>query len=301
MAGKGGGAWKVAYADFVTAMMAFFMVMWLTSQNDDVKEAIAHHFEDPFSFYEPNEHATSHKPRPGPPSHVALPKQRDQKGGRRSRRPTLMTLGDGNQTTTGTIVFFAPHSAELDAAAQSRLDDLLPSILGKPQKIEIRGHASRRPLPAESPFKDPWQLSYARCLATMDYLAQHGIAPERMRLSQAGVYEPLGKTNGQEKLAQQERVEVNLLNEMARDSLTGSDNQTPDDHAADDHAKEGHGQDNHAAEKHGDGHNDPAHKNEGHASEAHQPSKDDHHNAPPAKAAAHDDHAPAKPAAGEHH
>ena len=32
MAG-GGGAWKVAYADFVTAMMAFFLVMWLTSQS----------------------------------------------------------------------------------------------------------------------------------------------------------------------------------------------------------------------------------------------------------------------------
>ena len=30
MAGKGGGAWKVAYADFVTAMMAFFLVMWIT-------------------------------------------------------------------------------------------------------------------------------------------------------------------------------------------------------------------------------------------------------------------------------
>ena len=47
MAGKGGGAWKVAYADFVTAMMAFFMVMWLVSQGQDVKEAVAEHFRDP--------------------------------------------------------------------------------------------------------------------------------------------------------------------------------------------------------------------------------------------------------------
>lgn len=223
MAGKGGGAWKVAYADFVTAMMAFFMVMWLTSQNEDVKVAIAHHFEDPFSFHEPQEGATSHKPKPGPPSHVALPKAPDRKDGRRSRRPTVMTLGDGNVTTTGTIVFFAPHSVELDADAQSRIGELLPSILGKPQKIEIRGHASRRPLPADSPYKDAWQLSYARCLATMQYLEGKGISPERMRLSQAGVYEPLGKADGPQKLAQQERVEVSLLNEMARDSLTGSD------------------------------------------------------------------------------
>ena len=39
MAGKGGGAWKVAYADFVTAMMAFFMVMWLVGQNDKLKNS----------------------------------------------------------------------------------------------------------------------------------------------------------------------------------------------------------------------------------------------------------------------
>ena len=43
MAAGGGGSWKVAYADFVTAMMAFFMVMWLTSQDQKIKEAIAKH------------------------------------------------------------------------------------------------------------------------------------------------------------------------------------------------------------------------------------------------------------------
>src|SRR5271169_2572512 len=47
MAGKGGGAWKVAYADFVTAMMAFFLVMWIVGQNQPVKQAVAKYFEDP--------------------------------------------------------------------------------------------------------------------------------------------------------------------------------------------------------------------------------------------------------------
>jgi flagellar motor protein MotB len=50
MAGKGGGAWKVAYADFVTAMMAFFLVMWLCSQDQKVKKAVADYFGDPYSF-----------------------------------------------------------------------------------------------------------------------------------------------------------------------------------------------------------------------------------------------------------
>jgi chemotaxis protein MotB len=48
MAGKGGGgAWKVAYADFVTAMMAFFLVMWLCAQNAEVKKSVAEYFSDP--------------------------------------------------------------------------------------------------------------------------------------------------------------------------------------------------------------------------------------------------------------
>jgi len=45
--GHHGGAWKVAYADFVTAMMAFFIVMWLLSSSEDVKKAIQGYFRDP--------------------------------------------------------------------------------------------------------------------------------------------------------------------------------------------------------------------------------------------------------------
>jgi flagellar motor protein MotB len=52
MAGKGGGAWKVAYADFVTAMMAFFLVMWLVAQDSKKKEAVARYFTDPMGYYQ---------------------------------------------------------------------------------------------------------------------------------------------------------------------------------------------------------------------------------------------------------
>ena len=48
--GHHGGAWKVAYADFVTAMMAFFLVMWLVAQSNAVKAAVAGYFKDPGVF-----------------------------------------------------------------------------------------------------------------------------------------------------------------------------------------------------------------------------------------------------------
>lgn len=45
-----GGAWKVAYADFVTALMALFIVLWLTSQSSLVKAYIGQYFTDPGSY-----------------------------------------------------------------------------------------------------------------------------------------------------------------------------------------------------------------------------------------------------------
>src|ERR1700679_152908 len=45
--GHHGGAWKVAYADFVTAMMSLFIVLWLMNTSEKVKQAVAGYFNDP--------------------------------------------------------------------------------------------------------------------------------------------------------------------------------------------------------------------------------------------------------------
>ena len=64
--GHHGGAWKVAYADFVTAMMALFIVLWLTAQDAKIKDAVERAFRNPFSSVTkesvgiiPNKDATS--------------------------------------------------------------------------------------------------------------------------------------------------------------------------------------------------------------------------------------------------
>ena len=44
-----GGSWKVAYADFTTAMMALFLCLWLTSQDQKIKDAVERAFKNPFS------------------------------------------------------------------------------------------------------------------------------------------------------------------------------------------------------------------------------------------------------------
>jgi chemotaxis protein MotB len=48
--GHHGGSWKVAYADFVTAMMAFFLVMWIVGMQQNLKEAIEGYFSNPVGY-----------------------------------------------------------------------------------------------------------------------------------------------------------------------------------------------------------------------------------------------------------
>ncbi|HEX5102616.1 MAG TPA: flagellar motor protein MotB [Pirellulaceae bacterium] len=226
MAGKGGGAWKVAYADFVTAMMAFFMVMWITAQNEEVKEAVAQHFQDPFADLR-GETGDSSSPRHGREHTSRLGPDEDHPETPGKPRPLRVEVAKGSDTLTGTTIFFAGESAELDQAAKDRLAKLLPVLIGKPQKVEIRGHSSRKPLAGDSPYKSFWELSYARCLTTMEFLEEKGIAPDRMRLSQAGVYEPEASPAARDS-APLGRVEVHLLDEVSpRFTVSKSDPSSP--------------------------------------------------------------------------
>lgn len=225
MAG-GGGAWKVAYADFVTAMMAFFMVMWLVGQKEDLKEAVAHHFNHPFEAFpeEPDEDASgaggpragkNGKKQSGFAHRQSLTKSPTDP---EARKPRMLTMREGQRTGVGTLIFFSHGSTTINDEAQERLNLLLPRLVGKPQKVEIRGHASRKPLPAASEFDDTWQLSYARALATMKYLEEGGITPDRIRLSQGGVFEPYTTTVKEEqKYDPNDRVEILMLSEFAQD------------------------------------------------------------------------------------
>jgi chemotaxis protein MotB len=232
MAGHGGGAWKVAYADFVTAMMAFFMVMWITAQSKPVKQAIAKYFNDPLMASTkpsgsgapslPDEKGDSSKPSAGPrliplpgyadPGHRPTPSERPKAGG--SQKQSISVLHDGNRRVAGAVVMFDENSAELTADSKKELQQLVPLLLGKPNKIEVRGHATRRPLPSDSPYQDAWQLCFARCVATMKFLEKHGVEQERLRLSQGGPFEPLTIRLDADNQSQNSRVELYVLSEL---------------------------------------------------------------------------------------
>jgi chemotaxis protein MotB len=140
-----------------------------------------------------------------------------------ARVPRVLIMRESDRSSVGTYVYFAETSAELDDVAQARLKRLLPWIMGKPQKIEVRGHAPDSPSAPSDPRANgassvaAWQLSYARCLAVMKFLEANGIPPHRLRLSQAGPHEPLTTRTEPLWQARNPRVEVFVLNENTQD------------------------------------------------------------------------------------
>jgi chemotaxis protein MotB len=239
MAGKGGGAWKVAYADFVTAMMAFFLVMWITAQSEEVKIAIAGYFEDPWGTSSSNTGASFSVPSQTPggvPSAQSTkrhsnkmnetPQDNGPKDGDRTSRweqkDPIHFLANSERTLPALLVRFDEASAKLNDLAKRQLTSFTPAIVGKLNKIEIRGHSTHRPLPAGSPFADHWQLCYARARSVMQYLEQAGIESERIRLSESAGYEPLTKQFEGNWQNDNNCAEVFLLNEVV-DNVPGTD------------------------------------------------------------------------------
>jgi len=233
MAGKGGGAWKVAYADFVTAMMAFFLVMWLVGQSKPMRESVAQYFRDPKGL----------SGRPGGPNSVKVDHSGGSKKGGESKKGNgrgvdepgttplnspekegddvnkrkLLVIHDGNKLTAGSQIPFPENAAELSPHAKRLLEEICKELLGKPNKIELRGHAVRQRPAEDDKYKSPWELSYARSLAVMEYLVEHGIEPRRIRLSQAGTYEPKTLDLNADIATINSRVEIYVLGEFAEE------------------------------------------------------------------------------------
>jgi len=263
MAAGGGGAWKVAYADFVTAMMAFFLVMWITAQNKQMKMAVAHYFNDPFNSLSktkgpeaagstttgplaPGSKSVMPSVKPGDPPGIKRPPGMQKMPGRKIDeagakpwsgegnksagvgKPTHTIIHNGKEREIGTVVLFPGNAAELNAKAREQLKRLVPLLQGHPQKIEIRGHA--RQLAADGDDGAVWQLSYARSVATMKFLVKAGIDSARFRLSQAGPNEPQTISQGADKQNVNSCVEVIVLPELADDLMGTREERTAQEH-----------------------------------------------------------------------
>jgi chemotaxis protein MotB len=213
MAGKGGGAWKVAYADFVTAMMAFFLVMWITAQSKPVKLAVAEYFRDPYGSQKvPSVSPFASRGQDCPASirestmrpagwgllagdtplpntgakhgKKTLPPDEDPNGERVKPcvRTRILIAKMGDSAAMGGLLEFDDAQTDVAEPQRHKLRGIACDLAGKPHMIEIFGHMSNRPLPPGTAFHDRWALTYARCRSVAEMLESMNIERERLRV-----------------------------------------------------------------------------------------------------------------------
>jgi chemotaxis protein MotB len=211
--GHHGGAWKVAYADFVTAMMALFIVLWLLTQTDESsKAALAQYFRTgtlPGGTLMLGQPAGSNPPVPinifesgsqgGPsadPGLDVLSRNIKKLLSDAARDPELEPLIRHIQikdTAEGTMIelldgsdnfLFPVGKAELKKGAIDFLAKLGP-LLGKLRnKLEIHGHTDARPF-EKGTKKSNWELSFERANEARRILEQNGVPLGRIAAVQA--------------------------------------------------------------------------------------------------------------------
>jgi len=196
-----GGSWKVAYADFVTAMMALFLVLWLVSQGDQkLRAAIANYFRNPgvFETVRGNgvlnpEETSSHSGNSS--LDTMLTTKEDQKVlfnmGAVLRLKLSEIAGKGRirieMTDEGLHIqilddadraSFAMGSAELEPATRDILKEIASRICELPNPIQIGGHTDSYTFPGAGYTN--WELSADRANAARRELETDCIKPERI-------------------------------------------------------------------------------------------------------------------------
>jgi len=190
-AGHHGGAWKVAYADFVTAMMALFIVLWLLNTSKPVREAVAGYFRDPSGTAGKLGTSTA-----GPGAQVVVAKDDMSKLKEKiekaiSHMPNFDKLKDQIEikvTPEGLRIellesakgtFFDLGSPKPNQNGEELLD-LLAGELGKlPNKISIEGHTDSKPYSGKRNYGN-WELSTDRANSARRLMQQQGLGEKQI-------------------------------------------------------------------------------------------------------------------------
>ncbi len=189
--GHHGGAWKVAYADFVTAMMALFIVLWLMNASKQVQEAIGGYFKDPSG----NSKRVGTDKR-GSGENFMLTKD-DMPKLKEQLQKSVQKLNDFDKlknqiqmTVTGeglriellesaSGTFFESGNAVPNQDGKELLI-LLAAELGKlPNKLSIEGHTDSKPYTGARDYGN-WELSTDRANAARRLMQQNGIREDQV-------------------------------------------------------------------------------------------------------------------------
>jgi chemotaxis protein MotB len=190
-AGHHGGAWKVAYADFVTAMMALFIVLWLMGSSDPVKKAVAGYFRDPAGHRGETGTGQSGITENLGIGRDDMSKLKEKLEAAIRAAPEVAKLKDQVQmTVTGeglriellesnTSTFFETGNAQPTGSGNEVLQ-LLASQLGKlPNRLSVEGHTDSNPFVSSTGYSN-WELSSDRANAARKLVQESGVRPNQI-------------------------------------------------------------------------------------------------------------------------
>jgi chemotaxis protein MotB len=189
-----GGAWKVAYADFVTALMALFIVLWMMNSTQRVKAAITGYFRDPRGY--------TQKLGAGPAAageglrvdHRNVTDVQKQIEEALHRMPEFQKVRDHikfSMTGEGLRIdlleteqglFFVTGSPTPTEAGEHLLALLAAEIGTMPNSVVIEGHTDSRPFRNAVPSNGygNWELSTDRANAARRLLHTYGVRPQQV-------------------------------------------------------------------------------------------------------------------------
>jgi chemotaxis protein MotB len=188
-AGHHGGAWKVAYADFVTAMMALFIVLWLMGSSEKVKKAVAGYFNDPkgtatllgttMSGTGPDITLSA-----GNVQHMQELKQKlEEQIKNKKELESLAKQIEITLTSEGLRIelieskngtFYQSGSARLSPSGQELLSLLAGELKALPNNLLIEGHTDATQYSTDADYGN-WELSADRANSARRLLQQNGV------------------------------------------------------------------------------------------------------------------------------
>jgi len=185
--GHHGGAWKVAYADFVTAMMALFIVLWLLNASKEVQVAVGGYFKDPTgtskkvgsNMVGAGENfilTRDNMPKLRDQLQMAIKQMTDFEKLKSHIEMTVTAEGlriELSESASGT--FFDSGSAKLKGDGSELLITLAQELGKLPNKLSIEGHTDSQPY--SSATYGNWELSSDRANAARRVMQANGIGP----------------------------------------------------------------------------------------------------------------------------
>lgn len=203
--GHHGGAWKVAFADFITALMALFLVLWLVGQSQKVKEAVAGHFRNPPGILDgsrsgllPGNEGVNEEIQPKEDSPVSFQDEMAKLERSAERLQQVFGEMDAFQSIRNQIqirmtaegleiqltekakkVLFEVGSAHPMQDTKEVLIQIAKEIGKLSNRAVIAGHTDRRPYSDQRHYSN-WELSSDRANGARRVLVENGMKPEQI-------------------------------------------------------------------------------------------------------------------------